>query len=136
MYTVARHRLKSTSEGGSRNTVSNELRNTPALLLREVAKDVSIEPPLHPLTEEHLHLCSAILDDGTRLDIAASGVWSNQFEHTFDIQVFNPHAVSNSTQSLSSTYHCHEQEKHCSYEERVQEVEQASFVPLVFSATS
>ena len=98
----------SCSTGGYPAMRHNELRNTTALLLREVAKDVSIEPPLQPLTGERLRFRSAILDDGARLDIAASGVWGSQFERTFfHIRVFNPHAVSNSAQSLPSTYHRH-----------------------------
>ena len=37
--------------------------------------------------------------------------------------------------SLSSTYRKHEAEKKCMYGQRVRDVENASFTPLVFSTT-
>ena len=49
--------------------------------------------------------------------------------------VVNTFASSNLTQSLSSTYQCHEREERRSYEHRIREVEHGSFTPLVFSAT-
>ena len=47
----------------------------------------------------------------------------------FDVRIFNPYAPSN----WSSPYHQHECAKRREYEERVCEVEHASFSPLVFS---
>ena len=116
----------------------NPIRDLTASLLQEVATDVSVEPPLQPLSGERLHLRSAIREDGARLDVAASGVWGSRFERTFyDIRVFNPHVRSNrsSSSSLASVYTKHEQEKRRSYEERVREVEHGTFLPLVFSTT-
>ena len=107
-----------------------------ASLLGQVARDVCVEPILQPLTGESLAHRTAISDDGARLDVAASGVWGNWFERTFvDIRVFNPLAQSNQAQSLTATYTKHEKEKRRHYEERVREVERASFLPLVFSAS-
>ena len=51
------------------------------------------------------------------------------------IRVFNPFAVSNRRQSLTSVYRAHDNEKKIEYSERVREVEHASFIPLVLSAT-
>ena len=53
----------------------------------------------------------------------------------FDVRVFNPYAPSNRTLQTAACYRRHEREKRCKYEERVREVEQASFVPLVLSCT-
>ena len=114
----------------------NTIRDLTADLLREVATDVKIEPPLQPLEGERLRYRSAILEDGARLDVAASGVWGSRFERTFcDVRVFNPHARSNTSSTPASTYAKHEQQKRRAYEERVREVEHASFLPLVFSAS-
>ena len=53
----------------------------------------------------------------------------------FDVRVFNPHAPSNRNTNLTSCYRKHERLKKNAYEQRVREVEHASFTPLVFSAT-
>ena len=49
--------------------------------------------------------------------------------------MFNPHARSNCQQSITATYRKHEAEKRRAYEERVREVEHASFSPIAFSAS-
>ena len=70
-----------------------------------------------------------------RLDIQASGFWGGQFERAFfNVRVFNPRAPTNLTPQLSSAYARHEKEKRRSYQQRVIQVEHASFTPLVFSA--
>ena len=52
-----------------------------------------------------------------------------------DVRVFNPLANSNRLTSLDKCFSKHEKEKKRAYEQRVLEVEHASFVPLVLSAT-
>ena len=104
-----------------------------ANLLTEVCNDVCIEPDLQPITGEVLAGASSNAQDGARLDIAANGFWGGRFERTFlDVRVFNPHAPSN---RHSNCYRKHELEKKRQYEQRVREVEHASFTPLVLSAT-
>ena len=79
---------------------------------------------------------SAITDPGARLDIAVYGFWGSRFEKAFlDVRVFNPCARSNRQVFLPSVYRRHEQEKKRQYEQRVREVENATFTPLVFSTT-
>ena len=51
------------------------------------------------------------------------------------MRVFNPYAPSNRTLLTATCYRRHEREKRGKYEERVREVEQASFVSLVLSCT-
>ena len=51
-----------------------------------------------------------------------------------DVRIFNPLSLSNSNISLGKCFVKHEHEKMQAYE-RVSEVEHASFVPLVMSAT-
>ena len=73
---------------------------------------------------------------GARLDVAADGVWGSWFERFFfDVRVFNPLAKTNSSGSLADTYRRHEADKRRQYEERVKDVEHATFIPLVFSTT-
>ena len=79
--------------------------------------------------------CSAITDDGAHLDIAVYGFWGGRFEKAFlDVRVFNPSAQSNQ-RPLASVYRRHEQEKKRQYQQRVHEVEHATFTPLVMSST-
>ena len=97
---------------------------------------MTIEPQLQPLTGETLSHNSAITDEGACLDIAMYGFWGGRFEKAFlDVRVFNPCAQSNRRSPLTSVYRRHEQEKKRQYEQRVCEVEHATFTPLVMSAT-
>ena len=52
-----------------------------------------------------------------------------------DVRVFNPLAPSTRQMSLDKCFLTHEKEKTRAYEQRVREVEHASFVPLVMTAT-
>ena len=111
----------------------NEVRDLLAVL-SEVCHDVSIEPHLQPLSGESLHGSSANTEDGARLDVAAGGFWGGKFERAFfDVRVFNPHAPSNQTSQIASSYRLHENEKRRVYEQRVREIEHASFTPFVLS---
>ena len=80
--------------------------------------------------------CSAITDDGARLDIVVYGFWGGRFEKVFlDVRVFNPSTLSNQCGPLASAYRRHKHEKKRQYEQRVWEVEHATFTPLVMSST-
>ena len=71
--------------------------------------------------------------DGGKLEVAANEFWGGLFERTYiNVRVFNSHAPSN---RHSNCYRKREQEKKRQYEQRVREVEHASFTPLVMSAT-
>ena len=63
--------------------------------------DVNIEPPLHPLSGEHFLYWLINIEDGTSLDVIASGFWSNVGERAFVyIRVFNPLAIPNADSLL------------------------------------
>ena len=116
----------------------NEIRDLTATLLTEVCNDVKIEPDLQEITTETFNGRSANTTEGARLDIAASGFWvgEGRRERVFmDVRVFNPFAPSNRQSNLDKCFLKHEKEKKRAYEQRVREVEHASFVPLVMSAT-
>ena len=126
----------SCAKGGFPSIRHNEIRNLTATLLTEVCHDVCIEPGLQPVSSEILTGASANRQDGARLDIAANGFWGGSYERTFfDVRVFNPHAPSNRCTPPSSCYRKHELLKKRAYEQRIREVEHASFTPLVISAT-
>ena len=112
------------------------MRDLLANLLTEVCHDVSLEPHLQPLSGESLSFRTASTEDNARLDVAASGFWGGRFERAFfDVRVFNPHASSNRTSLIASSYRRHEQEKRRVYERRVREIEHATFTPFVMSST-
>ena len=65
-----------------------------------------------------------------------NGFWGGRFEKSFiDVRIFNPHAPSNKKESISASYLKHEKNKKRSYENRVREIEFATFTPIVMSAT-
>ena len=115
----------------------NEIRDITATLLSEVCHDVAIEPHLQALSGEAFPHATANIQDGARIDIVASGFLGAQtFERTYyDVRVFNPFAPSNQHSQPESVYRRHENLKRCLYEQRVREVEHASFTPLVISLT-
>ena len=132
-FTVA-HAL-SCATGGFIIMRHNEVRDLTAQLLGRVAHDVNVEPTLPPLTGENLRYRTAVRDDLGRLDVVASGIYGGRFERSYlDVRVFNPHAPSNRSSSAASCYKRHEREKRRAYGERVQHVERAGFIPVVFSA--
>ena len=131
-----KRRALSCAKGGFPSIRHNEIRDLTATLLTEVCNDVCIEPELQPVTDEELTGSTVNSQAGARLDIAAHGVWGSTFERTFfDVRVFNPHAPSNRHTNLQSVYRKHEQIKKRAYEQRIREVEHATFSPLVLSAT-
>ena len=105
-------------------------------MLRQAAHNVSVEPLLRSLSGERFQHRSATTDGHARLDVGASGLWGSRLERTLnDVQVFNPHSLSNRVVPLLTADRNHESEKkrHCG--ECARDVKQAFFVPAVMSAT-
>ena len=126
----------SCNRGGFPILRHNELRDLTGELLSQVCHNVSTEPHLQPLTGEEMRHNTAITQENARLDLKANGVWGDRFHTTFlDVRVFNPHAPSYRSMAPSRLYQRHEKEKRRAYNQRIAEVEQASFSPLIFSAT-
>ena len=122
--------------GGFPAVRHNEVRDITASMLTEVCHGVATEPHLQLLTGETMTHRSANTEAGARLDVAMYGFWGGRFEKAFlDVRVFNPSAQSNRHGSLASVYRRHEQEKKRQYEQRVRDVEHATFTPLVMSTT-
>ena len=73
--------------------------------------------------------------DGERPDISARGMWSPAEKTFFDIQVTHPNAESYLDKPLSAIYREKEAQKKRKYNDRIINVERATFSPLVFSTT-
>jgi hypothetical protein len=112
----------------------DELRNLLASDMREILHDVELEPRLAPLSGETLQPRTAISTDEARSDIRARSFWQRQRNAFFDLRVFYPHASSYLSKSLPSLYASIERIKKREYADRILQVEQGSFTPLVFSS--
>ena len=94
-------------QGGFHTVRHNELRDTFSALLSEVCQEVSIEPPLQPLSGEWLPR-AANKEPNARLDIRARGFWDGMQDAFFDVRVFHPLAPSYRSQKVSALYRQHE----------------------------
>ena len=127
----------SCSHGGFPSIRHNELRDITAELMSEVCHNVGTEPPLQPITDEHLIHRTANREDGARLDVAAERFWGGHRQRAFfDIRVFNPFAQSYCYTPLAQCYRRNEMEKKRAYDQRVREIEHGSFSPLVSFSTT
>ena len=70
-----------------------------------------------------------------RLNIHARGFWERQRSALFDVRVCLPNAASYGDLTCKQIYKKHENEKKRQYAERVMEIEQGTFTPLVFTTT-
>ena len=122
--------------GGYVQLRHNEIRDLTANLLKEAGcRDVTREPHLLPITGETFRLKSANTANDARLDVSARDFWLPMDKIYADVRIFNPLAPTNSAISLDTALKRHEDEKKRCYNERVLEVEQSCFSPLVFSVT-
>ena len=112
----------------------NELRDLEADMLGMVCNDVEIEPVLQELTGESLP-SGANRAPNARLDIHARGFWKRQRSAFFDVRVCYPNAGSYRDLDLKQIYKQHENDKKRLYTQRVMDVEQGTFTPLVFITT-
>ena len=112
----------------------NELRDLEAEMLRMVCNDVEVEPVLQEVTGETLNHGANKAPDA-RLDIHARGFWERQRSAFFDVRVCHPNADSYRDLTPKQIYKKHENEKKRQYAERVMEIEQGTFTPLVFTTT-
>ena len=118
-------------KGGYIHLRHNQIRDLEAKILSEVCHDVITEPTLLPLAGERFQLRSTNDAPDARLDISARGIWRPMDKVYFDVRIFHPSAPSNA--SAGDPFHKHEMEKKRKYNQRIIDVEKATFVPLVFS---
>ena len=111
----------------------NNIRDFEASLLREICKDVKVEPMLLPVGETATR--SSNLAEKARLDVSAVGVWSSMERTFLDVRVVHLNSPSYINQTPEQTYQQHEREKKRNYNDRILQVEKGSFSPLIFSTT-
>ena len=112
----------------------NELRDLEAEMLRMVCNDVEVELVLQEVTGETLNRGANKAPDA-RFDIHAPGFWERQRSAFFDVRVCHPNADSYRDLTPKQIYKKHENEKKRQYVERVMEIEQGTFTPLVYTTT-
>ena len=122
------------THGGMTIARHNEIRDLTAGWLNEVCTET--EPQLQPLSGEIILPRSANKQDDARVDIKTIGFWQRQQSAFFDVRVFHPNTPSYCNTSVAALFRKHELDKKREYGERVREVENNSFTPLVFSTTA
>ena len=120
--------------GGYVTMRHNNIRDFEAHLLKEVCKDVRIEPELMPVGSVETG-SSSNKAEKARLDVSAVGVWSSMERTFLDVRVMHPNSPSYSDKSIEQIYAQHEREKKSKYNNRILQVEKGSFTPLIFSTT-
>ena len=121
--------------GGMTIRRHNDIRDLTGKWLKEVCHDVECEPHLQFLSGEQIHPNSANLNDDARTDIRARGFWRRGKCAFFDVRVFHPNAQSYRSSKIETLYRRHENLKKREYGDRIREVENGSFTPLVFATT-
>ena len=71
--------------------------------------------------------------DNARTDVAGVGVYGAFEETHLDILITHPNCQSYVDKPISQVYHAKEREKKVKYNERILQVEKASFIPIVGS---
>jgi hypothetical protein len=120
--------------GGFINARHDNIRDFEASLLSQVCHDVETEPQLDPVTRNFFPR-SANTSADARLDIRSRGFWRRGQNAFFDVRVTNADCASQSNLPIRSVLKKHESEKKRAYNERVMEVEQGTFTPLVFTVS-
>ena len=99
-----------------------------------VCNDVEVEPVLQEVTGETLNHGANKAPDA-RLDIHVLGFGERQRSAFFDVRVCHPNADSYRDLTRQQIYKENENEKKRQYAEKVMEIEQETFTPLVFTTT-
>ena len=122
----------SCKKGGYIHERHDNVKDTLTKLLSKVCRDVESEPHLIPITKERFELKSANVTDEARLDIKAKGFWTKGQTAFFDVRVTHVNSASQTGMTTSKIFRNHEMSKRREYLQRVLEVENGAFTPLVF----
>ena len=119
-------------KGGFISARHDKLRNLLAGSLTRVCNNVEVEPQLTKIDNEVFRLQTTSNEDDARLDIKASDFWETGQTTFFDVRVTHVNAPSHGTKATTEIFKSQENEKKSKYLERIVEVENSSFTPLVF----
>ena len=95
----------------------NNIRDLEASLLKDVCKDIKIEPELMPLGNSETQ--SSNTAEKARLDVSAVGIWSSMERTFLDIRVMHPNSPSYMDTTPDQLYSQHEREKKRMYNDRI-----------------
>ena len=112
---------------------ATEIRDEEVSILKQVCKDVKVEPELLPVG--NIQMNESTEAERARLDSSAVGVYSPMERNFQDVRVMHPPSKSYNGMSIDKIYSKHETEKKHKYNQRIMQVEKATFTPLVFSTT-
>ena len=119
-------------KGGFIHERHDNIKDTLTKLLSRVCHDVESEPHLIPVTNERFQLKSANATDDARLDIKAKSFWTKGQTAFFDVRITHVNSSSQSGLPTEKVFRQHEMAKRREYMQRILEVENGSFTPLVF----
>ena len=94
-----------------------------------MCKDVETEPVLQDITVGR----SANTLQEARVGIHTRGFWDRQRSAFFDVRVCHPNAESYGDLTPQQIHSKHENEKKRKYAERILQIEQGTFTPLIFT---
>ena len=121
-------------KGGFISIQHDEIRDITCSLLKKVCSDATKEPLLQPLQGEIFNYKTANVEQEARVDISARGFWNRGQKAVFDLRIFNPLASCYSRLSLDAAHSRNERDKTIKYGERIIDVKQGTFTPLVFTS--
>ena len=107
----------------------NSVRDVKADFLRNVCKYVSVEPGRIQFTGNEELASGSNLEDNARLDISCRGFWAPLQKMFLDVRFTHPNGPSNRNRKLNPLLKTHENRKKVKYNDRVLQVEHASFTP-------
>ena len=103
-----------------------------ANLLKQICKDVQVEPPLQPCTG-HTFAGSVNTNDNARPDVRAKGFWRQGQNAYFDVCITNVDAASHRDKPIDTVVKEQEQKKKREYNARILEVEHSTFTPIILT---
>ena len=110
----------------------NEVRDITSDLLDEVCVDVRKEPILQEVSNEDIPQ-KVNKSKEARLDNNALNFWMTGQRAFLDVKIFNLFAQRHSKIAVEKCFRANENEKKRSYGNRVLQIENGSFTPLVFA---
>ena len=106
-----------------------------ARVAREVFHDVEVEPVLTELTGEVMDLKSANTKPDARADVRIKSFYTEKQNAFFDFRGFYPFAKSFSNATTDAAFESVAKAKRREYGQRIAQVENGSFIPMVFAST-
>ena len=112
----------------------NKVRDFLAKKVAPLFKDTAVEPALNPLNGESL-AAGANTSNEARSDIRIKGYLQEYHNTFFDVKVIHLQSSAHVLQKPIEALKKCEQQKEAKYKERINKIENGSFIPVVFSSS-